>query len=303
MATLRLTVETITPLLMFGADQREPELRGSAFRGQLRYWLRAVLGAEHTSSPALYEAESQIMGSTETGSKVVVRVQASRSMHPDYPLYVMPRETRGRPLKQDGFEPGGEFRIILSTHPLDASGVLDAESPLVKAIFLLAHVGGLGRRARRGSGNLRIIEARGYKGELPLAPQLDDRDHLREYLVALCEFIGTRTIGHRPRFATFAPDTTVVLLGNTTYTTHEDAFADLWSTSGPYHDAHGIFGAIRPRRASAIHMRLHVTQAGYVPMQTIFYADNGAWDEMRDYIQHCRGEGYEQVYGDAGGWS
>lgn len=42
--TLTVTLETVTPLFLGGADPRgAPELRAPAFRGALRYWLRATL--------------------------------------------------------------------------------------------------------------------------------------------------------------------------------------------------------------------------------------------------------------------
>ncbi len=45
MFQLSVTLETVTPLFLGGADPRgAPDLRSSAFRGALRYWLRAALG-------------------------------------------------------------------------------------------------------------------------------------------------------------------------------------------------------------------------------------------------------------------
>ena len=309
MPSIRLTVETITPLLMYGADQEQPELRGSAFRGMLRYWLRAVLSTEHTYPQALYKAESAILGSTEQGSKVTVRIQKHPRTQPEPEQWVLPERTsRGWRARYNGFPPDSEFRIVLATHPLDSSFILADDSPLVKALFLMAHIGGLGRRSRRGSGNLRVLDAAGYEGELPLAVTASDRDELRDYLRNVADFIAPAeaTVGRRPSFATFAPDTTVMLLGNRAYRTVEDVLSndgDLWSVSGPYHDAGGIFGDVRPRRASAIHMRVAVTHEGYVPQQTIFYAGNGAWGQMQDYIQRCENSGFERIYGDPKGWS
>jgi len=43
--SLTITLETVTPLFLGGADPRgAPELRPPAFRGAMRYWLRAALG-------------------------------------------------------------------------------------------------------------------------------------------------------------------------------------------------------------------------------------------------------------------
>jgi CRISPR-associated protein Cmr1 len=44
-SSLAVTLETVTPVFLGGADPRgAPELRPPAFRGAMRYWLRAALG-------------------------------------------------------------------------------------------------------------------------------------------------------------------------------------------------------------------------------------------------------------------
>lgn len=320
MPQLRLTVQTITPLLMYGAankDDRvnkklraEPELRASSIRGMLRYWLRAVLGAQYPSSSAVYEKESAILGSTETGSRVRVRVQPSRSLQTAGKLTVLPEQTKGYALLHTGFTPSSEFRITLSTHPLDKSEVLRADSDLLKAVFLMLNMSGLGRRSRRGSGNLRVLEVKGYEGELPLAFVPESRDELKKYLMQITSYVALPTVGMTPPdFPIFAPDTAVILLSEKTHQTYQDAFDELWAISGPYHDKGGIFGDIekksegRKRRASAIHMRVAATGAGYVAQQTILYSGSGAWMEMKGYIDYCQHQGFEAVYGTWGHWA
>jgi CRISPR-associated protein Cmr1 len=42
--SLTITLETVTPLFLGGADPRgAPELRPPAFRGAMRYWLRELI--------------------------------------------------------------------------------------------------------------------------------------------------------------------------------------------------------------------------------------------------------------------
>jgi len=292
---------------MYGADNKDdrtnnsmravPELRAPAMRGILRYWLRAVLGARTQFISKVYEHESAILGSTEAGSRVRVRVQRGK-MREEAGLTVLPEQTRGYSLRHTGYQSGGEFRITLSTHPLDVGDVLAADSNLLKALFLLLHFGGLGRRARRGSGNLLVREAKGYDGDLPLALITEDRAMLSEYLATVAQMVSADTVGHRPDFAVFAPDTAVVLLGDEVHDTYDGAFRELWRVSGPYHNDGGIFGDVRPRRASAIHMRVAQTQAGYVAQQTILYSGHGQWGRMQDYIADCTGQGFDVLYGD-----
>lgn len=314
MTQLRLTVQTITPLLMYGADNKDdrtndsihakPELRATAIRGILRYWLRAVLGGHITSVSKIYEQESAVLGSTDTGSRVSVRVQPARSMQPLESQTVLPRQTKGYSLSHTGFVPDSEFRITLSTHPLDKSDVLAADKDLLKAVFLMVHFGGLGRRSRRGSGNVRVLDANGYEGEPPLAILPENRDELAQYLTHVSRHISpqSQTVGRKPSFPVFAWDTAMVLVGRQTHATYENAFQELWHVSGPYHHEGGIFGDVRPRRASAIHMRVAAVRAGYVAQQTILYTGNGQWDKMRDYIQHSLNQGFEDVYGTWGHW-
>lgn len=313
MPQLRLTVQSITPLLMYGADNKddrqntslraEPELRASSIRGVLRYWLRAVLGAKESFTSKVFEAESAILGSTEAGSKVQVRVQAGRSMQTEDGQYVLPRQTHGFALRHNAFMPGSEFRITLATHPLYSGNALAPDGDLMKAVFLMVHFGGLGRRARRGSGNLRVLDAKDYEGDLPLAVLPDNRGNLKDYLVDVAQFVGPApSVSTYPEFPVFAPDAALVLLSQETHPDYESAFNELWSVSGPYHDARGIFGDVRPRRASAIHMRVAATRAGYVAQQTILYSGRGDWAQMQEYIEHNMNEGFETIYGTGRDW-
>lgn len=314
MPQLRLTVQTITPLLMYGAHNKDdrtnrsieavPELRASSIRGILRYWLRAVLGARLASTGVVFEEESKILGSTDTGSRIRVRVYRGRDMHEQRELTVLPAQTRGYSLKHTGYPSDSKFGIVLSTHLLDSSDVLAPNSDLLKAVFLMLHMGGLGRRSRRGSGNLRVLDANGYDGELPLAVLPDDRDALADYLSEISQFASQgHTVGRRPNFPVFAEDAAVVLVGREVHAHYDEAFGELWRVSGPYHQEGGIFGDVRPRRASAIHMRVAETHSGYVAQQTILYSGSGQWDRMRDYIEHCRVSGFDAVFGTWEHWA
>ena len=165
-------------------------------------------------------------------------------------------------------------------------------------------MGGLGRRARRGSGNLRVLEAKGYDGDLPLAVLPENRDELAQYLAQVSQYVSAddNIIRRKPSFPVFAWDTALVLLGRQTHATYDGAFAELWNVSGPYHHEGGIFGDVRPRRASAIHMRVAAVHSGYVAQQTILYSGNGQWSKMQDYIQHCLAQGFDAIYGTWKGW-
>src|SRR4051812_14937180 len=79
MPKLTLTVETVTPLLMNGANQT-PEIRAASFRGVFRYWLRAVLGGAYQDNiRKLKEEEAKYFGSTEAASPLRIRVVSKLS--------------------------------------------------------------------------------------------------------------------------------------------------------------------------------------------------------------------------------
>ncbi|RMF80526.1 MAG: type III-B CRISPR module RAMP protein Cmr1, partial [Chloroflexi bacterium] len=300
-----LTVQTITPLVMYGADNKGrsavPELRATSIRGILRYWLRAVLGSQSINPERVYEKESAILGKTETASKVTVQVQASRSMlQSEGAVRLLPERLQHR-----GYDAGSEFRIVLATHPLADDSIFQGD--LLKALYLMTNLGGLGRRSRRGSGNLRVVKTSGVELQSD-KPQLDkfaiNLNDLTEYLVNVIQFVtsNTQPIGCCPTFPIFAPDTACVLLSNTTHLSYKDAFDELWRVSGPYHHECGVFGGVRPRRASAIHMRVSESRDGYHPMMTILYSGSGNWGKMQEFIEHCRASGFTSIYGDWSNW-
>lgn len=303
MPRLLLTVKTITPLLMYGADNKkpnaQPELRAPSVRGILRYWLRAVLGQKDQDPENLYKAESRILGSTSQVSQISVRVMPSRSLVEAGDVRVLPER-----LSHVGYEPEGEFRMVFSTHPLASEDLLTGD--FLKAVYLMMQLGGLGKRARRGSGNLRVLNASGVNetlGNYSLDYLAADCSDLKRFLEVITSEIGSKSIGNTPpQFPTFAKNTAVVLLGKETEYSYEEAFNKLWKISGSYHHEGGVFGDVRPRRASAIHMRVSETKAGYVPLMTIFYAGRGKWNTMQDFIQHCRVNGFEDIYGDWSSW-
>ena len=74
--SLSVTLETVTPLFLAGAEERgAPELSPPAFRGVLRYWLRAALGGAigDQNWEGLRQLESAVFGSTNGRSPITIR--------------------------------------------------------------------------------------------------------------------------------------------------------------------------------------------------------------------------------------
>jgi len=177
MPELKLTLETVTPLFLGGAEARgTPELRPPAFRGAMRYWLRAALGGVigDNNLPELHRLESAVFGAADEkvgASAVSILVPSKRLPSPqrfgrqsrrqptgrDYLYWSMDESGKVekgnyQPPKQF-YPPNMEFEVVLRTRV----GVKNADEKLqqaIAALWLLVQMGGIGSRARRTGGSL-----------------------------------------------------------------------------------------------------------------------------------------------------
>jgi CRISPR-associated protein Cmr1 len=178
MKQIRVNLQTVTPMFLAGAEPRgEPELRPPAFRGAMRYWLRAALGGVigDQDTQSLYKLESQVFGSAADGdsSASAVNVRLSMDNHAmvkipyselckynkernsyglsglSYLLFSA-RPTKGRDPQPERIGLGGEFDLVLAQRlgNKDVSCFERAYS----ALWLLSRFGGIGNRAHRGIG-------------------------------------------------------------------------------------------------------------------------------------------------------
>ncbi|MEM6284770.1 MAG: type III-B CRISPR module RAMP protein Cmr1 [Chloroflexota bacterium] len=305
MPKLTLTVTNLTPLLTHGADGDTPELRAPSVRGVLRYWLRTALGAKiGNRENVLHDEESRYLGSTGQSSAVSVRV-ISRGMDANTSgeLRVLPERMR-----QTGFDPEGEFRIVLTTHPLADWQVL-VNSPLLAGLYLMLNLGGLGKRSRRGSGNLHVLNAKlsqvADPGNVVDGLAFTPADgaalaaYLRDMLAEVHRLVPVE-FHDFPTYPTLVPGHARVLVGERPTYTADEALDVLWRTSGPYHHDGGVFGDIRPRRSSAIHMRVNRSEDGYHPVVTVMRSGerSGNWARMKDFMDRCEDNGFTRVYGE-----
>jgi len=160
---LRVTLETVTPLFLGGADPRGmPELRAASFRGVMRYWLRALLGA--CLGDDVKEAESAIFGSTDGASPVVVQVRGKlryddlerQPNRPGYNYLFWSLFLQGKDQKLRCFAPGSAFEVSLGLRPgIHQNQVLWQAGA---ALWLTVRLGGLGSRSRRTLGSLAARE-------------------------------------------------------------------------------------------------------------------------------------------------
>ncbi len=179
MQEVSFKVETLTPLMLAGANQQEAELRAPSFRGVLRYWLRALLGGLYGSSALkqIREQEEAVFGSTKHGSPVIVRLREES---------LLQQENAAK----WGF-PGrrpvlcGQFSLTLSVHRPEHQ---DQLKKVIAALWLLGHFGGVGTRARRGLGNLAISPQGTYK--VPVSFQPPTLAELQGFLTQGLQLIG-----------------------------------------------------------------------------------------------------------------
>ncbi len=180
MPKLTITLETVTPLFIAGAQPRgTPELRPPAFRGALRYWLRAALGGVYGDSAdgleQVRKAEAAVFGSTEAklggASAVALQIVPKASYTPqpydrsksptgrDYLYWSMTSsgsQERGNFQDAKKFLPAGtRFDLTLSLRPGATDGA-QAMRQAVAALWLLVHLGGVGSRSRRTAGSLSV---------------------------------------------------------------------------------------------------------------------------------------------------
>lgn len=158
---LTVTLETVTPMFLAGADNRTPELRPPSVRGQLRYWLRAALGAlVGDNLSALKRAEAEVFGDTNGTGAVSVRVIQPSQRLETKEFNPLPHKSRMGSFT--GFKEDQRFQIQLTQRGADGSSWLAA----ISALFLMVSIGGLGRRCRRGWGTIRIVQTDTIQADL-----------------------------------------------------------------------------------------------------------------------------------------
>ncbi|NPV08293.1 MAG: type III-B CRISPR module RAMP protein Cmr1 [Anaerolineae bacterium] len=160
MPELKLTLETVTPLFLGGADPQEPpELRPPAFRGAMRYWLRAALGGVLGDGDldALRLLESRVFGSTVAASPISVRLTGNLEAD-RYPI--LPHKQNGHSREggqRRAFGPDQTFDLVLEQPPELGSGATWKAG--CAALNLMLTCGGVGLRSRRGYGTLRAVRS------------------------------------------------------------------------------------------------------------------------------------------------
>ncbi len=312
---LIVTVESVTPLFLGGAKARElaDAIRPASIRGQVRYWLRAMLGAgidptDKEALKTLKESEGKFMGNTEAGSPVRFRVRSDRPLgyveKKDGGRRMLPhrvagvKEQRGapNPLCEAAIIENQTFDIILSPRP----GRYTIPNEVVAATLLWLHLGGLGKRSRRGFGSLQPVKW--AASEDVLTPEA--REHLpnghpgdaaalRSQLGDLLNWLGgvagvsTGSWASRSDYPILHADVAGVRVSDavTGYrlTSYHQAMVPFWRESlrnvdKELKDNRAYGYASNDRRASPFHLHIARTAQGYHQVFTTFWAEPSQYE-------------------------
>lgn len=173
MSTKRLvqaTFRVVTPLFLGGADQQRGELRAASFKGALAFWWRALQNV--TDPVELRSREADLFGGSEVGRS---RVRLDLIQEPGFSfkdpgtldlsaglgylagqgLAKLHPERPGSWTNSRGFVVPGSRFVVRAVLEQSRQEEIEFRS-LLDSFRALAIFGGLGSRARRGFGSLRL---------------------------------------------------------------------------------------------------------------------------------------------------
>ncbi len=244
-AQIDVELETVTPLFMGGANPLVPEVRTNSFRGELRYWYRAL--AAESNLAELQKREAAVFGDTGRASPVLVHAEAIGRFEPqDWRQVSAPprgglsdaqrlglgylgfpfRSVRGESPRRC-IAPGTRIHLTLRVrHASDEEALRQA----YVALWLLVNLGGIGTRARRGFGSVATRTAPILDDLPPLAfsgaSLASLRDHLEqgvEHARRLVRANAPRTHAH---YSILTAQHARIVLANRLWDSWQDALED-----------------------------------------------------------------------------
>jgi CRISPR-associated protein Cmr1 len=172
--------EVITPMFLGGAEQ-QPELRAPSIKGAMRWWFRAT-------DPEGKKNEARIFGNTDNRSLFRIKcmglsiktaasssIFSSARMGTSYMGYGLRENNRGH------IKTNSTFCLDLEFFP---NCDRDSRQSVLRALWAMLMLGGLGGRSRRGLGSIGVIEVSGDTGDL-----LWQFNTIDDYARALTKFL------------------------------------------------------------------------------------------------------------------
>lgn len=260
MSYLRLELEVISPLFLNGASPGDrPELRAASVRGQLRYWMRAIIGAQSGGNlEKVREEEANLFGSTECGSMVTIRLQRSRVDDGQLQEKDIHKNIKVVPHSKTFTAPAILDRVPCILEILTRPGIpISRELEQTLSTWFL--LGGLGKRSRRLFGAFDLLSAKPndvnwWSKSEPInwwGQQFDETDDFASTIRKHMDWIFPQPISpmNIPDFPTLHKDHSWIVVGKKQYAEadlqyriHKDLFDILRST--PYRD-NDVFGYAR----------------------------------------------------------
>lgn len=161
MESITFTCKVITPMFLAGADGKTPELRAPSIKGAMRFWWRAMNAnllepnGSQWDYKKLKEDEGNLFGGTgdstsrSSFSLQVISGEKQRIIPNERLVPHDPRKGSG-----EAFGPGHQFKITIRTAKRDNVEKLTA------LLHIIAVLGGVGKRSRRGMGSFAVEEVR-----------------------------------------------------------------------------------------------------------------------------------------------
>jgi CRISPR-associated protein Cmr1 len=254
------SLNVISPLFLYGADQKKPEIRAASVRGQLRYWFRAIKGAGTPDLNELWTTESEVFGSTAGSSVVSVRFYADGKLNTGRYAMLPHRKEPSKQFPQPAISPTQKLKLEMIARP----GRDKVPPEAVKALVAWLLLGGLGKRSRRMFG---ALESPNLTGKLADGNALADEIE-RKLQTIVKNYVD---LPQGPAFPTLHPAYSRVVVGTVGFSDWETLIKDLFGLlrSGMYLSEERTFGyATKGRRASPLIAQVRRIGDQYYPVLT-----------------------------------
>jgi CRISPR-associated protein Cmr1 len=295
MRSLRLTLETVTPMFLGGAEQ-QPELRPASVRGALRFWLRAALGGVigDNDLSRLRRLESEVFGDTERASPVVARLS-----QPGFTISTEPLLPHRNVAPARAVHFATTFDLTLLLHRAAPTNVLEIAT---WSALLWLTLGGIGRRSRRGAGSVRIRKVVSVPTEFSTDLQscLEAAAGTRPDGNALAKHVGSlvdscldafvafacasslHSFAGLARFPVLREDTRIIVWEpcSASLSDYKSVLSPLMTRMSNLRASLGTnfanaFGGVNPRRASPLHVTAHRLKDAWALVLTHLEAEIG----------------------------
>ncbi len=176
----KFLINIFTPLVLYGNNQLEAQ--ANSIRGELRWWLRALIGEVKKAR----DAENVIFGSTDRSSKLKLRVVTPKT---DRPIQV--NDLKFKKWRHDlfyfnyyianksAFRNNSNIKITMSLDDFNTKET-QYRSYFYKTLQLFSIFGALGARSRKGYGSFSMSHIEKENGKKNIINHIQNPENLKE---------------------------------------------------------------------------------------------------------------------------